>query len=241
MNGILKTKRSGLAYLLLLSAQFFPTAPAGAFPPYHSTDADTADPYALELRAGLVKVERDRDETEVVTPLLRANFGLPNKFELLSEFEYLPDDGEFGGGAVGIKWVPVFGSTLSFGIETLALLPVRPNDAGIGVESQLLGTYWSEHVRVHVNAGGFHDGRVTPAEEGWRASLLAEFPRDGYRPGVELFAKQVENEPVDVRAGVGIILDVGAFDIRTALHAGLTNEAPDISFNLWITTKLQTF
>ena len=233
--------RSCLAYLLLLSAQFVETAPAEAFPPYRSTDADTADPFVLELRAGLVKVEHDRDETEVLTPLLRANFGLPNKFELISELEYLPNDGELGDGAVGIKWVPVFGSTLSFGIETLALLPVRSGDAGIGVESQLLGTYWNEHVRVHVNMGGFHDARVTPAEDGWRASLLAEFPRDGYRPGLELFAKQVENEPVDVRAGVGIIYDVGEFDIRMGLHGGLTNEAPDISFNLWITTKLPTF
>lgn len=227
-----------LLFFLPVLAQFVSPHRAVAFPPYRSTDADTADPYTFELRVGLVKVEHDRDQTEILTPLLRANLGLPNKIELITEFEYLPQEGELGDGAAGVKWVPVFGDTWSFGMETLALLPVRSGDDGVGVESQLLGTYWGENVRLHVNAGGFHDARISPAEDGWRASLLAEFPRDGYRPGVELFAKQVDNEPTDVRAGVGLIYDVGPFGIRTGLHFGLTDEAPNISFNLWITTKL---
>ncbi len=227
-----------LKYLLFLAAPLVEPPPASAFPPYRTTDADTADPYTLELRVGLIKANQKDGDTEVAAPLLRANFGLPNKFELISEFEYLPEDGEFGDGAAGFKWVPLFGSTWSFGIETLALLPVRPGDDDIGVEAQLLGTFWSERYRLHVNAGGFHDARVSRSEDGWRASLLAEFPREGYRPGIELFAKKVENESTDVRAGVGIIYDIGSFDIRTALHVGLTDEAPDVSFNLWISTKL---
>ena len=226
-----------VACLLFLAVLLMLALPAAAFPPYRSTDADTADPYTLELRLGLVKADRENGETEVAAPLLRANFGLANKFELISEFEYLPEDGEFGDGAAGFKWVPLFNSTWSFGIETLALLPVRPGDDGLGVESQLLATFWSPRVRVHANAGGFHDARVSPAEDGWRASLLAEFPREGYRPGLELFAKEVENESTDVRAGVGIIYDIGSFDIRTALHVGLTDAAPDVSFSLWISTK----
>lgn len=227
-----------VARLLFLTVLLMLALPAAAFPPYRSTDADTADPYTVEIRLGLVKADREDGKTEVEAPLLRANLGLPNKFELISEIEYLPEDGEFGDGAAGFKWVPLFGSTWSFGIETLALLPVRPGDDGLGVESQLLATFWSPRVRVHANAGGFHDTRVSPAEDGWRASLLAEFPREGYRPGLELFAKEVENESTDVRAGVGIIYDIGSFDIRTALHVGLTDEAPDVSFNLWISTKL---
>ena len=208
----------GLTTVSLAFLELLPLSTAQAFPPYRSTDADTADPYTLELRVGLVKLEYEDDETEVLAPLLRANFGLPNKFELISEFEYLPEDGEFGDGAAGFKWVPLFGSTWSFGIETLTLLPVRLGDDGLGVESQLLATFWRDRFRVHLNAGGSHDGRITPAEDAWRASVLAEFPREGYRPSVELFAKHVENKSTDVRAGVGIIYDVGSFDIRTALH-----------------------
>ncbi len=228
----------GYILLLILLLQAGLTTPASAFPPYRSTDADTADPDTLELRVGLVKLEREKSETEVITPSLRANFGLRNKVELISEFEYLPEEGAFGDGAAGFKWVPLFGSTLSMGIETLALLPVRPGDSGVGVESQLLATYWSDEFRLHINAGGFHDPRVSPSEDGWRASLLAEFPREGYRPGVELFAKEIESQPVDVRAGVGLIYDIGSYALRTGLHVGLTKEAPDVSFNLWIATTV---
>ena len=224
--------------LLFLAVLLMLVLPAAAFPPYRSTDADTGDPYTLELRLGLVKADREDGETEVAAPLLRANFGLPNKIELISEFEYLPEEDEFGDGAAGIKWIPLFGSEFSFGVETLVLLPIRPGDDGLGVEAQLLTTFWRERFRLHVNAGWVHDARVSPSVDGWRASLLAEFPREGYRPGIELFAKDVENKSTDVRAGVGIIYDIGSFDIRTGLHVGLTDEAPDFSFSLWITTKL---
>ncbi len=213
-------------------------APALAFPPYRSTDADTADPYALELRVGLFKLERDGGETEVVAPLTRLNFGLPGKFELISELEYAPEEDAFAEGALGAKWVPVFGDAMSFGIETLALMPVRPGDQGAGVEAQLVATRWGERVRTHVNAGGFHDPRGADEENGWRASVLSEFPREGWRPGVELFAKQVDGEDADVRAGLGVIYDFGGLDLRAGAHAGLTDAAPDAALNVWISTKL---
>jgi hypothetical protein len=224
--------------LLFLAAVLAQPPPASAFPPYRSTDADTADPYTLELRVGVAKLWHEDADSEVVAPGLRANFGLPNKIELIAELGYLPEESEFGDGAAGFKWVPLFGSKFSFGIETLVLLPVRPGDQGVGVVSQLLATFWRDRFRVHLNAGGIHDGRITPAQDGWRASVVAVIPRKRYRTGVELFARQIENKSTDVRAGVGIIYDIGSFDIRTALHVGLTDEAPDLSINLWIATKL---
>ena len=102
----------------------------------------------------------------------------------------------------------------------------------------MLVSGWGERVRLQVEGGGLDDARVCRSEDGWRESLLAEFPREGYRPGIELFAKKVEDSSTDARAGVGIIYDIGSFDLRTALHVGLTDEAPDISFSLWISTKL---
>lgn len=223
----------------VLSVQIIYVPSVAAFPPYKTTDADTADPYTLELRLGLVRVEREGGETEYVSPLLRANVGFPNKFELISEFEYRPEENEFGDGAVGFKWAPVQGS-LSFGIETLALLPVRPEDDGIGVESQLLAT-WRGHnhdVQVHINAGGFHDPRGTETENGWRASVLTELTESSFRPGIELFAKRKNGQAADVRLGAGVIKDVGRFEIRSALHVGLTDEAPDVVFNFWFSMKL---
>lgn len=227
-----------LFVLLVVSLTFY-SMPVAAFPPYKTTDADTADPYALELRFGLVQMEWAGGETKTVSPLIRANFGLPNKFELISEFEYNPDENEFSDGALGFKWIPPFDNRrLSFGIETLALLPVRPSDSGVGIESQFLATWKGSNLQVHVNAGGFHDPRTSESENGWRASMLTERTNASFRPGIELFAKQKDGEDVDVRLGFGFIKNVGGFEIRSGLHFGLTHEAPDIVFNLWISTKL---
>lgn len=223
----------------LVSAQLIHVAPVGAFPPYRTTDADTADPYTVELRLGLIQVEREDGKTEYVSPLFRANLGFPNKIELISELEYRPEEKEFGDGAFGFKWAPVQ-KALSFGIETLALLPVGPEDEGVGVESQLLAT-WRGHnndLQVHVNAGGFYDPRGPETEKGWRASMLTEVTTNSFRPGVELFAKQESGGNTDVRLGAGVIKDVGNFEIRSAVHVGLSNEAPDVVFNIWFSTKL---
>jgi len=225
--------------VFLLPVQIVCVPSVGAFPPYKTTDADTADSYTLELRLGLIQLEREGGDIEYVSPLLRANVGFPHKIELITEFEYRPEEGQFGDGAVGFKWAPVQGS-LSFGIETLALLPVRPDDDGIGVESQLLATWRGPNhgLQVHLNAGGFYDPRGSETENGWRASVLSELTENSFRPGFELFAKQKSGQDADVRFGAGVIKDVGKFEIRSALHVGLTAEAPDVVFNIWFSTKL---
>ena len=212
---------------------------SGAFPPYKTTDANTANPYNLELRLGLVQAEREGGATEYASPLLRANFGFPNKVELISEFEYLPEKHEFGDGAFGFKWTPVQGS-ISFGIEALALLPVRPGDNGVGVELQLLATWGRANngLQVHVNAGGFHDPRGSKMENGWRASVLTELTYSSFRPGIELFAKQKNGEDTDTRLGVGLIKNFGKFEVRSAIHVGLTDHAPDVVFNIWFSMKI---
>jgi hypothetical protein len=48
----------------------------------------------------------------------------------------------------------------------------------------------------------------------------------------------VSGEPTVVQLGPGVIIDAGRFDIRAALHAGLTREAPDLMLSLWITWDL---
>lgn len=123
------------------------------------------------------------------------------------------------------------------GVETLALLPVS-RAGGAGVESLLLATWRRRALRVHVNAGGFYDDRPADAEGGWKAGAIAELRLDRLRPGVEVFAKQERGEPAQVSAGPGLILDLGAFDLRAGLHVGLTDEAGDLTPTLWVTTKL---
>ncbi len=207
------------------------------FPPYHSTDAETADPWTLEGRLGLVQIERDAQHNNTSSPLIRLNFGLPGNVEIVSEFEYRTDERRVGDAAIGFKWVPFFRS-VSVGIETLALLPL-PQEGGAGIESTFLTTIRSGVLHVHVNAGAFYDGRPAQPERGWKSGVIGEARLGRLRPGVELFAKRVRSEPVEMSAGPGIIADAGPFDVRTGLDVGLTRTAPDLRVSLWVTSKFR--
>lgn len=213
-------------------------APAAAFPPYRSTDAGTADPWAFEARLGVLRLRRDRGESVYSSPLLRLNFGLPRGVELITELEVRPGRGGLADAALGAKWAPVRGRW-SLGTETLLLLPV-PKTGGTGVESQLVLTYRDDGrgLRLHLNGGGFYDGRPEPAEQGWRASALAEVRRGRYRPGLEVFARKIGSEPVEVLLGPGVIVDMGRVDVRLGLHVGLTAAAPDVVLDAWTATAV---
>lgn len=209
---------------------------ARGFPPYRSTDAETADPGTVEVRLGVVRVEREDQENAYASPLLHLNLGLPRNLELISELEYRPDEERIGDAAVGFKWVPLTHS-FNVGVETLTLLPTSSRAGGAGVESQLLATLRQNAFRVHLNAGGFYDPRPTQVEYGWRAGIVAEGPKGRSRVGMEIFVKQEHSEPIRIQVGPGIIIDVGPFDVRIAVHVGLTREAPDLRGSLWLTWK----
>jgi len=223
----LRARRALTPVALLMALTSLPST-ASAFPPYRSTDAETADPWTLEARLGLVRVERDGDRNEYASPLLRLNLGLSRNVELVSEFEYRPDEGQVGDAALGFKWVP-FMSTLSLGVETLALLPVS-RDGGAGVESLLLATWRERALRVHVNAGGFYDDRPADAESGWKVGAIVEMRLDRVRPGVEVFAKQEGGEPAQVLLGPGVIVDYDAQDRVVGIEIlHVRKERPDIN------------
>jgi hypothetical protein len=209
---------------------------AAAFPPYRSTDADTAPPGVLETRLGLLRLEREDHENAYTTPLLRVNLGVAPRLEAISELEYDVDGARLGGGALGLKWAQPM-EPVSVGVEALALLPVSSLHSGVGVEAQLVATHRRGPLRFHANAGGFYDPRFDERERGWRASLLAEWECGPARIGAELFAKQASGDGAELLAGPGVIWSFGAFDVRAGLQAGLTEEAPDLVANLWLSTE----
>ncbi|MGH7860034.1 MAG: hypothetical protein ACREQY_22125, partial [Candidatus Binatia bacterium] len=177
-----------------------------------------------------------RSETEYLSPLLRANLGLPPNLEVVSEFQYRADEEEVDDAAVGLKWVPFLGD-LSAGVETLALLPnAEGNEPGI--ESLLLLTGRYDRLRVHVNAGGFYDPRPEDTESGWKAGSILEIRFDRFRPGLEVFAKDSNAGDAQVIAGPGLIFDAGAFDARAGIHFGLNRSAVDSSSSFWLTTAV---
>lgn len=102
--------RSGCSLAVIIVAvvvKSFGSMLTYGFPPYRSTDAETADPWTLEGRLGLFRIERERRENTYASPLLRFNLGLPGNREFVSEFEYRPDEGKAADAAVGFKWIPL--------------------------------------------------------------------------------------------------------------------------------------
>ena len=100
------------------------TSTALAFPPYRTTDAETAGDDTLEARIGLLRLQvRDSHSTRK-TPLSRVNYGIGPRFEVISELEYAIDERELDEGALGFKWAKLQNSR-GIGVETLILLPVR--------------------------------------------------------------------------------------------------------------------
>ena len=205
---------------------------AKAFPPYRSTDADVADPWTLEGRLGLLKFVRDEGRNSYTTPLLRVNLGIPSGFEAISEFEYSASEGRVEDAAVGLKWVPLR-AQFSFGAELLTLLPIS-EQGGAGTQALLLASYRDAPVRLHLNGGGFYDARPVDEELGFRGSLLGELELGAARPGLEVFTARVNDEPAQVAIGGGFIVDATIFDLRAAVHLGLTDASQDLRTSLWI-------
>src|SRR5688500_20323717 len=77
--------------------------PARGFPPYRSTDAETAEPFVLEARLGLLRLRRTDSTSRYSTPLLRLNYGLPRNFEVVTEAELVASEGRLGDAAAGLK------------------------------------------------------------------------------------------------------------------------------------------
>jgi hypothetical protein len=230
--------RPGVRALLTVFLLVSGTQAAHAFPPYRTTDAETAGDDTLEARIGLLRLQvRDSHSTRS-TPLSRINYGIGPHFEVISELEYAIDEDELDEGALGFKWARLEDGR-GFGVETLILLPVRSELDGAGIESQLIRTWQQERSRVHVNAGAFYDPRGSSTERGWRASALAEFPRGRLRPGVELFVRDSDTSDTRMQAGVGLIASLERVEIRTGLHVGLNDAAPDLEASVWLSWKWQ--
>ena len=211
---------------------------SGAFPPYRSTDAETAERFVLEARLGLLRLRRAQSTNSYSVPLLRLNYGLPKNWEIVTEGEFDASEGKVADAAAGLKWVPWAG-TVSFGIEVLVLLPVS-SEGGAGTETQALMTARILGALLHLNAGGIYDARPAETEKGWRASVLGEAPLGRWRPGLELFTRRFQGDDQEALAGAGVILGLGPMDLRLGAHVGLTDRAPDLVLSLWIASKLRT-
>ena len=232
--------RLGLGVAGFVLCQLWVPTPGWAFPPYRSTDADTAKEGVLEVRGGLLGIKRESQKNAYFSPLLRANLGLPYNLELISELEHRSDKGEVTDAALGFKWVPRRGE-LGLGVEALLLPPVSGGQDRPGAEFVGLVTFHEGRAFLHLSAGGFYDPRPDATEKGWKAGAIVEIERGRLKPGFEVFAKQAKHERLGLQAGPGIIIGLGRFDVRAGLRTGITREAPDLELTIWITTKFRVW
>lgn len=233
------TQRSKIAAAAAAIAIMLTSGAAPAFPPYRTTDADTAGDDTLELRLGALRLQKRGGSSERTAPLSRLNYGIGAHYEVISELEYAIDEHRFADGALGFKWASLEAGR-GIGVETLVLLPVHSALAGVGLESQLLRTWQQERWRLHANIGGFYDPRGADTVRGWRGSVLAEFPRGRHRPGIELFVRNPRDGDTRIQAGVGLISSLERIEIRTGLHVGLNDAAPDLEASLWFSWQWDT-
>lgn len=226
-----------LARCALLAILLAPPIPAGAFPPYRATDADTAPLWVLEVRFGILRLRRQDRENQYASPLLRTNLGLPRRMELVTELEYLSEEDRVGDAAIGVKWVP-FIRSVNLGLEALALLPVS-DQSGTGAEVSLLATRRVDPFRMHVNAAAFYDPRGSSTERGWKVGIIGEREKGRCRAGMEIFVSRIRGERLQAQVGPGVIVKAGRVDIRSGVHLGLTQESPDVTVSLWVTRALR--
>ncbi len=174
--------------------------------------------------------------SEWTSPLLRMNLGFPANFEVLTEVEAAPEKLEPGEAAAGVKWVPLR-RQLALGVEAIALLPL-PSRPGAGLETTAIASWFANPLRLHLNIGGFLDGRGEGQELGHKASVLSEVETGPLRPGIELAMKSVRHDSTQVAIGAGAIWTLGPIDLRAGLHLGVNDAAEDVRASFWVTSKV---
>lgn len=161
-----------------------PSSPAWAYRPFDQTDADVAEPHAVELEIGPVGLERSRDELVVVAPALVLNYGVAPHVELVAEGK---SERAFGSTdhrwkqrelALSVKAVVRQGSLQgeggpSIALEPSVLLPGR-DQAGVGGQIGVI-------VSAAADAGALHFNVVPGLSRDHAAAgvvgLIAEGPR----------------------------------------------------------------
>ncbi|MBI5814841.1 MAG: hypothetical protein HZB29_04440 [Nitrospinae bacterium] len=206
-----------------------------AFPPYNSTDAGTADTWAIEWRLGSSHSSDNDGENHANSLLARFNVGLPSHLEIISEFKYGGAPVKLDEMGMGLKWVPLHGA-VNMGVEVLIAPPLEGENRA-GVEAVYLASvYWGSWA-MHMNAGGFSDERPARPERGWKAGYIIENDFGVLRPGAEIFGKGAESGESQAYAGFGVIIPIEAFDMRCGFDWGLNAASSAFIANIWVTGK----
>jgi hypothetical protein len=199
-------------------------APAWAYRPYDSTDADVADDDELEIELGWRDSKAQTDEESAVSAVF--NFGIGHGREIILEGEWQrtqasggESQSSIGDVALLLKQVHRRGSLqgeqgMSIASECGVLIPTRSEDSSPGGECALIASYGSSVLSLHANAGASFE-----TDHRWANSfgLILEGPDSWrFRPGVELLFKDTEGERAEFSMLFGLVWNAAegfAFDL----------------------------
>lgn len=185
-------KRRGLVTLVV----FLSTAPAYAYRPFDSTDADIAGPGEVEIEFGPVGYLNEDGDDSLVTPAIVLNAGIHPRLELVVEGKGLaPLDRDASERRYQIVDTGLTAKGLlrrgslqgesgpSVAVEAGVLLPTLHDEGGVGGEAIGIVSHRFRHLTAHL------DGEVAyTRSETWELGLglILEGPAwRGVRPVVE--------------------------------------------------------
>lgn len=226
----------GRGRILLMLGLLLPSAPAAAYRPFDSTDADVVDPGEVEIELGPVGYVGDDGADLLVTPDLVVNVGVHPSLELVVEGRGLaPLDRDAPERRYQVVDTALLAKGLvrrgclqgetgpSLAVEGGVLLPTLHGESGLGAEAAGIVSYRFRHLTTHLNGMIAYN-----RSENWELGLglIVEGPeRWGVRPVAEGTFTSELGEASEVSGLVGVIWDARenlAFDLafRYARDAG---------------------
>ena len=204
----------GRLFAALLIAML--SAPALAYRPFDSTDADVAGPDEFELELGPIGWLREGQDTSRVAPAVVANLGLPWHSELVLEGQrQVLLDPAAGEPATSVVDTGVFVKTVlregalqdapgpSVAAEYGVLLPEVHGQSGTGASLAGIVSQRGDAGTLHLNAALAYNREHEP--DGFLGAILEGPYTWTVRPVAEVFGEQASGSPRVSSALIGAI------------------------------------
>jgi hypothetical protein len=226
------------ALIVLLAAH-----PVSAYRPFVSTDAAVADPAELEIELGGLTLDRTGHENTFTTPSVVVNYGVRERWELVSQFSVQEGSAtEITGPGVFLKGVLKEGvlqnkDGVSVAVEAGPLLPSTVKGArGVGCEGSGILSARLAPVTVHVNVGGGVDRSDARPFVTW--GVIGEVPVTArFRFVSEVNGEGTKGQRPNNSVLVGFIWQPSTANIvlDAAMRRGISRGAPDWEFTAGVT------
>ena len=217
--------------------------PASAYRPFVSTDAAVADPREVEIELGALTLDRTGRENTFTTPSVVVNYGVRERWELVSEFRVQEGSGtEITEPGVFLKGVVKEGvlqdkEGVSLAVEAGPLLPsTLKGERGVGFEGTGILSARLAPVTFHLNVGGGIDRSDARPFVTW--GLIGELPVTArFRFVSEVNGEGTKGQRPNNSVLVGFIWQLSSANcfLDAAIRRGFSSGASDWEFTVGVT------